>query len=223
MATSALAQFIEGLEEVDELLSASPNQTAETGRHNAFMRAGVVLLVAHFEGFLKSISEEHIDWLSDGSRASRDIPRNLRELYTLPLLKEITESSDRTQRWALLKKIEDWRHLWMDDAKPNKGLLDPTTLSRQVTSARPHVIDALFQLMGCNAVCDGEIDYTTDDEPRSLNIRLALNDAVSCRNDIAHGDASRVPTREDVERYSAFLKALAHRLDRKCMDLRLPA
>lgn len=220
MPTSALAQFIDGVKEVDELLSASPSQTTNSSGHNALVRASVVLLVAHFEGFLKSISEEHIDWLSDGSRETRHIPRALREIYTLPLLREITESKDDAHRWALFKKVEQYRSLWVDSAKPAKGLLDPATLSKQVTSAKPSVVDSVFELMGCTAVCDGEIDYSADGEPRSLNIRMALSDAVACRNAIAHGDASRIPTREDVERYVAFLKALAERLDRKCMGLR---
>jgi hypothetical protein len=91
-----------------------------------------------------------------------------------------------------------------------------------VTSAKPDKIDLLFQIMGGSGqVCDGDIDLTLPDVGLStLNIRRGVLDVVECRDDIAHGDSSRKPTSQDVERYVALLEALADRLDRKATELK---
>ncbi|NKR46744.1 hypothetical protein GS506_19205 [Rhodococcus hoagii] len=67
------------------------------------------------------------------------------------------------------------------------------------------------------AVCDGDIDVPSaeEDSPTPVNIRFGLKDVVKCRNDIAHGDISRKPTEDDVERYARFLSTLANRMQRK--------
>lgn len=221
MTNSPLERFRDGRAEVEKLMQLAPDQIEERTAHNAVLRAAVVLLVSHFEGYLKLSCEAHVDWLSDGTREARSIPRGLREVYTIPLLEQIVQSRNADQRWGLLKKVRNVNCLWVDDAKPARGILDPAVLSRQVTSAHPDVIDTVFGLIGCSSpVCDGDIDFEDAEEVRSLNIRRGLIDVIECRNDIAHGDVSRLPTREDVDRYMAFLQALTDRLERRMEGLR---
>lgn len=223
MTSTPLERFRDGRLEVEQLVKLAPDPLQDRTGHNAVLRAAVVLLVSHFEGYLKLLCEGHVDWLSDGVRESRTIPRALREAYTLPLLEQVVQSRNADQRWVLLKKVRDLNCLWIDQAKPPSGLLKPSVLSRRVTSANPDVIDEIFSLIGhASPVCEGDIDLTVAEEVQSLNIRRGLIDVIDCRNDIAHGDVSRLPTREDVDRYIAFLQALTERLERKVAGLQTP-
>ncbi len=222
MSTSSLDQFAAGVAEVDELALCAPDPGTSLTAYNAVLRAAVVLLVSHFESYLKGLAEEHIDWLGDGQRESRTMPRQLRELYSLPRIEEISRCQDPMQRAALLKKLDELTCLWKDAAKPPRGLLKPSILVRLVTNAGPDVVDTLFDHLGDNQrACDGEIDFGIGEDVSSLRIRLALEDVVECRNAIAHGDASRIVTDADLARYRAFLLALSNRLDRKALSLRV--
>lgn len=221
----ALANFQVGVAEVRVLVASvltdPPEGTARSDRDNAIHRAAVVLLVSHFEGFLKTLAEDFTDVAGAGHLESRQIPRGIRELHTLPRLGEILESGDDAQRGALLRKLNPVMALWNDDAKPPKGTLSPELVSRSVTNGDSKTIDRLFKLMGSTTfVCDGDLDVEDavgDITPTS--IRLALSDVIGCRNDIAHGDQARLPTDADVDRYLRFLTTLAGRLSRKAQAL----
>lgn len=221
MAESTI--FESGLVEV-RLLVHLCDEAASHGqadRDNAIYRASVVLLVSHFESYLKDIADRYSDVVNEGKLESRQIPKGMRELHTLPLLREVIESKNDQQRSALMKKLHPIMALWNESAKPPPGLLTSNVLSRAVTSAKGEVIDELFNLMGHSGlVCDGDLDITLGDgETTTVNIRLSLSDVVKCRNDIAHGDSSRRPTGSDVERYIRFLEAMAGRLERKAEAL----
>ncbi len=213
---TALTQFESGVAEVRLLLELS-SDPPKTERENAVHRACVVLLVSHFESYLKAIAETFSDEISDGNLESRQIPKGIRELHTLPKLREIIESNSEPQRAILLKKLQPLMVLWNDAAKPSRGSLSSSVLARVVTNANSQTIDKLFNLMGnTGCVCDGDLDVPdADGETAPVNIRLSLEDVVKCRNDIAHGDQSRRPTAGDVARYLGFLTAMAKRLDRK--------
>jgi hypothetical protein len=223
---AAFEEFAMGIMEVRTLLSlASTGDGASddvTTRNNAVYRAGTVLLVSHFESFLQKTAEEFIDSISTGDVQSKAIPRKLRELYSLPRMEEILKSQNETQRAALLTRLTEVNCLWTEQAKPPRTLLKPQTLSRTVASANSEIIDNLFSLMGSRSnVCDGDIDVVMSDENEAtpFNIRLLLRDVTECRNDIAHGDSSRTPTQEDVNRYIRQLETLARRLASKAAAL----
>jgi RiboL-PSP-HEPN len=222
---SAFEQFAAGVAEVRLLLELCSSEFApavnDVDRDNAVHRASVVLLVSHFESFLKLVAENFTDSVGSGQLESRQIPKGLRELHTFPKFSEILDCNNETQRAVLLKKLQSVMALWNDTAKPSPGTLKASVLSRTVTNADSETIDGLFSLMGSTvSVCDGDLDIP-DDEGETLpsNIRLGLTDVVKCRNDIAHGDVSRRPTDGDLERYIRFLETLAKRLDRKAAAL----
>jgi hypothetical protein len=222
---SVLGNFESGVSEVQLLVQLCaidpPRGVDRLDRDNAVHRASVVLLVSHFESYLKSIAEEFTDAVSGGQLESRQIPRGLRELHTLPRFSEILECNSDTQRGVLLKRLQGVMALWNESAKPPPGTLNSSVLSRHVTNADSETIDSLFSIMGSlGSVCDGDLDVPDQDgDLVPASIRLGLTDVVKCRNDIAHGDVSRRPTGGDVERYVQFLVALARRLDRKAAAL----
>lgn len=221
---SALTQFDSGVAEVQILLQVCETDalgTSKADRDNAVHRACVVLLVSHFESYLKGIAETFSDTVGSGSLESRQIPRGIRELHTLPRLSEILDSNDNTQRTVLLHKLQPVMALWNESAKPPPGTLSSSVLTRTVTNANSGTIDELFTLMGnAGFVCDGDLDVVdADGDAAPVSIRFSLADVVKCRNDIAHGDVSRRPTDGDLDRYVRFLEAMARRLDRKASAL----
>src|SRR5262245_22834165 len=118
---TALEDFQEGVAEVRLLLAVASAANADENRsavHTAIHRAGVVLLVSHFESYLKSLAEIFSDTIGDGRLESRQIPRGIRELHTLPRLSEIIECNSDEQRGVLLKKLQPLMALWNDSAKP---------------------------------------------------------------------------------------------------------
>src|SRR5829696_7693121 len=123
MSTS-LQRFEAGLKEVRLLLGLDPDnarnlpdtvgaagdQPQEEGA--AIRRAAAVMLVSHFEGYLKQLAEDMIDALDTGKLEARRIPRGIREVHVLPRLADITAASDQIQRFALMKKLEQVQPLW---------------------------------------------------------------------------------------------------------------
>lgn len=223
---TSIDQFMAGVAEVRTLLSlCTPDDDGgahHDARNNAVYRASTVLLVSHFESFVKSVAEDFMDAIAIGDVASKAIPVGIREVHSLPRMEEILSCGDATQRLALLRKITDYSCLWIAEAKPPRGLLKAAVLSGKVTSADNEVLDAVFALMGtASPVCDGEVDVILSNDGTStpVNIRLMLRDVVKCRNDIAHGDVTRIPTTEDVDRYIRQLQALARRLEARATQL----
>ena len=101
----AIDTFSDGTTEVDLLrtLAVAAEQREATEETNALCRAAVVLLVSHFESFLKAIAEEFVDAVGTGGVESSRLPRGLREAHTLPRLESIVTSRDEEQRSALFK------------------------------------------------------------------------------------------------------------------------
>jgi hypothetical protein len=229
---SGIDRFAEGLAEVRLLLSLDGAEASVLPAHEpgppmtsegpdvgpTVRRAAVILLVSHFEGFLKALGEELVDSLSSGLLETRRIPRGVRQAHVLPRLAEIIQSRNEDQRFALLSKLATVSALWNEDAKPPRGVLRAEVITREIRNADSECIDALFSTFGVReAVCDGELDILTGSGSldESHDIRIRLSDIVKCRNDIAHGDLSRQPTPEDVQRYVLFLEHFARRLQRK--------
>lgn len=219
----ALEVFNDGTTEVDLLreLAVAAERAESTDETNALCRAAVVLLVSHFESFLKTIAEEYVDAVGNGDVESGRLPRGLREAHTLPRLESIVTSRDEAQRSSQLKRLGGIAALWNDEAKPPKGTLQAATFARLVTSANADVINELFARMGNGTnVCDGDIEMTDiNGDVLTASVELSLRDIVTCRNDIAHGKAERKPTADDISRYLHFLRTFSERLQRKANAL----
>lgn len=217
----ALVNFRDGLQEV-ELLSRQDPLREHLGSSNllsaAIQRASCVLLVSHFEGFIKELAEEMTQKVAAGHPPVSRLPVPLRELHSLPRLDDISRCNDPAQRLVLLKRLAEIAALWHPTATTEARHLAPRKVSRVVTSARPAVIDNLFNLFGAvSPVCDGDIDVldSLGQEMTPIHIRAKLDEIVDCRNAIAHGVADRKVTHTDVDRYANFLSALSRRLSAK--------
>jgi hypothetical protein len=224
-------QFEDGVKEVQALLALAPPDSSDlpvtaaaAGHSHAgaiVRRAAVVLLVSHFEGYLKRLAEGMVDAVNTGDVEARRLPQGLKNIHILPKLEEIVACGDEVQRASLLVKLDKISSLWKPQSKPPRGTLRVSTVTRIITNADSDCISLLFETFGAeDDVCAGDVDVVDGEGVvESHNIRGRLRDLVKCRNDIAHGDADRIPTREDVTRYIAFLTYFAKRLDRKAAAL----
>ncbi|MEU2209124.1 MAE_28990/MAE_18760 family HEPN-like nuclease [Streptomyces hygroscopicus] len=224
-ALESYSEFIDSLREVETLLAARPtaplgsgstaSHTQERELVNAITRACVVMLVAHFEGFVKAALTELIDEICQAKPPARRLPEGLLELHTRERLQEIfgTEGPDRIHRTRRL--FTTYAQLWDADRAVNPQLLSAKLLTRQFTNAKPEILEAVFSLLDVNDViteADSHVNaaiLARGDGATSLKVNVKLTEIVERRNKIAHGDRAEKPTPFEVESYMVFVKDLA--------------
>ncbi|WP_353941854.1 MAE_28990/MAE_18760 family HEPN-like nuclease [Streptomyces sp. HUAS MG91] len=221
----ALSEFIDSLREVETLLAAAPSQPLGDGSvsrqsHNrdlvnAVNRSAMVMLVAHFEGFVKSALTELIDEISEAEPPTRRLPEGLLELHTRERIQEIfgTAGPDRIHKTRRL--FSAYASLWDSDRTVNPRILSARVLTRQFTNARPEVLDSVFSILDVQdvlATMDAHVNQAIMDRGDSatrVKVSVKLEEIVNRRNKIAHGDKSEKPTRFEVEGHLSFLKDVA--------------
>jgi hypothetical protein len=224
-ALESYSEFIDSLREVETLLAARPaaplgsgstaSHTRERELVNAITRACVVMLVSHFEGFVKAALTELIDEICQAKPPARRLPEGLLELHTRERLQEIfgTEGPDRIHRTRRL--FTTYAQLWDADRAVNPHLLSAKLLTRQFTNAKPEILDTVFSLLDVNDViteADSHVNaaiLARGDGATSLKVDVKLTEIVERRNKIAHGDRDEKPTPFEVESYMVFVKDLA--------------
>ena len=220
----SLEEFRDSLREVETLLSLNPHESLDGGIHsnsasrdlaNAITRSCTVMLVAHFEGFVKSGLTELIDEICLAKPPARRVPEALLELHTRERIQEIfgTEGPERIQRTRRLFAL--YAPLWDDDRAINPQILSAKILARQFTSAKPEVLVEVFSLLGVNDL-SGQLDDQVNrasagrgESGSSIKVSLKLTEIVERRNKIAHGDKNEKPTSTEVKGYMEFLQDVA--------------
>ncbi|NEB89309.1 hypothetical protein G3I43_34920 [Streptomyces anulatus] len=221
----AMAEFVDSLREVEVLLAVGPThpridggaaeQAQDRELANAVTRSCTVMLVAHFEGFVKAALTELIDQICEAKPPTRRIPEGLLELHTRGRIEEIfgTEGPDRIHKTR--KLFSAYACLWEADRTVNPQVFTSKVLTRQFTNAKPEVLENVFSILDVNNVM-AEIDaYVNeaivgrDDEEAPVKVGPRLTEIVERRNKIAHGDRSEKPTPAEVNNYIRFLKDVA--------------
>ncbi|MFI2784004.1 MAE_28990/MAE_18760 family HEPN-like nuclease [Streptomyces sp. ALB3] len=221
----SLAEFEDSLKEVETLLALNPMKSLDksekgssaTGREaaNAITRSCTVMLVSHFEGFVKAGLTELIDEIGRAKPPTRRLPDGLLELHTRERIQEIfgTDGPDRITRTRRL--FMTYASLWEDDRSINPRVLSAKILARQFTSAKPEVIAQVFTLLGVGDVLDrldrhvNQAIIDRGESGTSLKVGIKLLEIVDRRNKIAHGDKNEKPTPVEVENYMTFLRDVA--------------
>jgi hypothetical protein len=224
-ALESYSEFIDSLREVETLLATRPSTPLGSGTPdshmrerelvNAITRACVVMLVAHFEGFVKAALTELIDEICRAKPPVRRLPEALLELHTRERIHEIfgTEGPERIDRTRRL--FTTYAQLWDSGRIVNPQLLSAKVLTRQFTNAKPEVLEAVFSLLGVNDVIPQATVHVNgaiaarEDGAMSLKVDVKLTEIVERRNKIAHGDRAEKPTPVEVEGYMVFLRDLA--------------
>ncbi|MFI9456064.1 MAE_28990/MAE_18760 family HEPN-like nuclease [Amycolatopsis sp. NPDC052450] len=224
--TESLEAFVDSIQEVEILLSAEerpekslPEPGSRRGSRdlkNALSRAGHVMLVAHFEGFVKSSLTEFVDAICDAKPPSRRVPDALLELFTKERIQELSRIEDGKQRASRTRRLfAVYSDLWDEDRSINPKLVSGTILARQFTNAGPESLGAALMLIGAEDPIDEiQADVRARGEFANVNVGVKLQEIVDKRNKIAHGDLSEKPMYSEVRDYLLFLLKVAEAIDK---------
>lgn len=231
MTTATLdsySDFIASLQEVDTLLSIASrdplsekrpaNPTLERDITNAVTRSCIVMLVAHFEGFVKSALTELIDAIRQAKPPARRIPDALLELHTRGRINEIfgTQGPTRIHRTRAL--FTNYAQLWDEDHSINPSIISAKILVRQFTSATPEVLSEVFSLLDISDIIPQITIHVNNaiasrgDNATTVKADVKLNEIVRKRNNVAHGDKEEKLTPVEIENYKVFLTDVAEKI-----------
>ncbi|MDT8909612.1 MAE_28990/MAE_18760 family HEPN-like nuclease [Amycolatopsis sp. PS_44_ISF1] len=223
--TESFKEFIESIQEVRVLLNADrkPATTLpEPGRmhdrrslENALCRASMLMLVAHYEGFVKSILTEFIDEIAKAKPPSRRLPDALLELYTKERIQEIARLEESTERVTRTRKLfTGYAALWDRDRSIDPTLLPARILARQFTNAGPDSLRRVLDLIGqFESLEKIQRHVCASPEYFKINIPDKLKEITEKRNKIAHGDLEEKPTSPEVSKHLEFLIKIAYAVD----------
>lgn len=211
--SAALDKFSERLAEVEILLSlCSPpeanlqKQTAAAHRDNAILRAALVLLCSHIEGFFEDLVG---DVLLAYGKIAEDLDKIPQEIFAYQVIgkPERWNNSDVLRRWQIVQECI----LHPLVTKDRAGLLariDPEIHTKGFANPGTREIEVLFRTVGIPEIWDNFARI----EPDRL-IKETVDSIVNRRNQIAHGQMDSTVTRIDVEGYLAKARRLAQVMD----------
>ncbi|USX50818.1 MAE_28990/MAE_18760 family HEPN-like nuclease [Lentzea sp. HUAS12] len=180
----------------------------------------MVMLVAHFEGYVKSALAEFLDEITKAKPPSRRLPDSLLELFTRDRIQEIFHLEDAGERINKTRKLFNvFSDLWDDDRSVNPRLMSSRALVRQFTNAKAESLESVLVLIGVDdpiVRIEGVVRRRLEDnlhEASGVKLSAKLQEIVEKRNKIAHGDLTEKPTIPEVRGYLTFLLCLARSLD----------
>lgn len=140
-----------------------------SSRESALLRAGVALLYAHWEGFVKRCGTYYLVFVSDQGIKASDLRSNF---IAIKLKSRLTEASKSNKPSASIELVDFFRSKLGDRLRiPHKGVID--TKSNLSSSVLREIVWSLG------------LDMT----PYETKCRLIDSSLVDRRNRIAHGDA----------------------------------
>ncbi len=179
----------------------------EYGRNvsNALCRASIVMLVSHFEGFLKALLTYFVDAIIQLRPPVRNLSDNLLELMCGPLVKKIATASEGELALVLRRSLPHYSRMWQPDITASDRFIKVDLLTRCLTSAQPESIDLAFAKIGLHDIISKATSILsnspdlTDNGTVRLDLTKELTRLVEQRNAIAHGDKTLKPTPVEVE------------------------
>jgi hypothetical protein len=195
------------LAEVGELVALRPTAltSATAARRDAVNRATVVLLCAHFEGFLEDLIGELIDELNASTPDTDDVPLRLRAAHVVPEIEAIagmTDPAGRAERVGRLFRAHG--DLWTSG--PLTFQLEAAKATSDMSNPGAREVGRLFQLVGID---DPFVEAVLPDGSAP---ETRINEFVGVRNSVAHGEGTRV-TDDQITRYLGAVEAVGRGLD----------
>lgn len=212
MQSPALVAFRQAVAEVSDLERADPTPRGGTPKDPAIARAvgraRVVLLSSHFERYVYAINEEATRHLSASLRTADDVPETLRLLHTRPPIEDMLETGweRRGPQLRQLMVSDGW--LWSPTAT---GVLDHRRLLLWMKAPTPKNLVRFYRYWGIENV----FDAITRTPSTRTELWLPIEELVSKRNNIAHGDATVEATPADLRLYRDSALRFCERADRQ--------
>jgi hypothetical protein len=213
MRSEALGNFLSALREVDALQRANPSPQEGSGLRlpeivRAIGRAEVVLLSSHFERYIYALTEEAVGRISDCGGTAGTLPAKLK-LEHSRLSIEAIAATQWDRRGELLEKYTS-NESWLWDAAAPIEYVDPERLLTWMKTPNAKALVKVFQLWGIQDI----FKSITKKSTIQGHLRLRIDELVSKRNNIAHGDLTVQATYLDVVQYRAAVRTFCTRADR---------
>jgi hypothetical protein len=210
MPSAALAALLQALPEVNDLLAAGGPSLPlrNTAMTRATRRASTVALSSHYERYLYSLNEEAVTAINTAGIAGDALPEVLRLYHTKPAVELLSQTAwERSGRARALEGfIQEEAWLWVGG---KAGTLSHGRLLEFMKAPKPDAVRRYFGYWGID-----DIFATITRTPHvRTKLYVKLVELVDKRNAIAHGDASIVPTYNDVISYRGVVRTFCERTD----------
>lgn len=212
MASAALEGLLIGIEEVRDLQRANPAPaggiSARPRVTRAINRASVVMLSSHLEKYLRAVSEEAVGIVNTHGVAAAVLPEIMRLQHSSGSVDDLarTQWNNRAQKLGEFAQNEGW--LW---GTGTTGTLDHERLLTWMKTPKSEMVRRLYRLWGIEDIFR-EITRTPATRVR---LTLKLDELVTKRNNIAHGDWHADATPRDITEYRQRVQEFCSRADRR--------
>jgi hypothetical protein len=217
--TPAYSRFVKRLEEVRTLLSAAratrnsgltrPPTAAGFALVNALCRGGVVLLSSHIEGYIEDLGEIAIDQVAARGVAKSAVSAEFRYYVSRDIINEIKQAPPEKVAQRIEKLLNRDGHVW--DSSP------------QFTYAlSSNIFVSDFDNPTHKRICRFFRRFGYESFERDLAIRLRaqfpictnmVDQVISQRNKIAHGDYALVIAPNDLTQMVSLVKTYCREAD----------
>lgn len=213
MSSTSLTELDTALEEVSELISlVTPaplwGGTPGSREVRAICRAGIVLSCSHFEAYLYGINLQAVDTVNVRGAAAAALSLRLRLAHSRKRIADIAASSwegeARSRQLAEFVAADGW--LWSHE---HGGKLESEQLLTWMKSPTPDAVVRYFRMWG---VEDVFVAITRRASTRGI-MRARLEEMVTKRNNIAHGDAGESASLGEVREYLRTTRSFCRRAD----------
>jgi hypothetical protein len=218
MTSQALLVLDQRIAEVRALQSLDPTPpnalpTSQLDRiaSEAVIRASIVLLCAHLEGYVEDLFLESLDFLSGARLEHRWVPLALKFQHARKPVEDLALIRDPEKFVAAYVRLTKTNSPLFSGQRLAPGCLETERLRASFASPTPTKIASLFAVLGL-----AKKDVLTGCFPSSRIAALvnrSLASLVEVRGAIAHGEMSSSATQRDVSRYSSAVRFFGARLD----------
>lgn len=155
--------------ELTDFRAAIQNATANSGLRSALTRAGVALLYAHWEGFIKKSGTHYLEFVGNQGKKASELKSNF---IAIKMKSRLDEASKSAKASTSAELVEFFRSKLNDRLRlPHKGIVDTES------NLSSKVLREIIWILGLSM---------SHYETKSQLIDSSL---VSRRNHIAHGSA----------------------------------
>lgn len=178
-----------------ERIARMPPRPRNLARSNALCRSGIVLLCSHLEGYIEALGNLAIDRISTRSLRKDALPLRFRYHLSRDLVDVIGDGTDPDSKATRIANfIGRDLYIW-DQTETFSGALRADNIVGRFMTPNHHNIGRFFRRFGYERF-DGELKSVLEGRhPVCLN---AINNLVSERNKIAHGDHLAIGTPTDL-------------------------
>jgi RiboL-PSP-HEPN len=221
MASDALEALIAALGEINALQRANPSPQAGGGLTRpevvrALGRAAVVLLSGHLEAYLYALNREAVECVLGANVDAGLLPLELRLVHARYAIDDLAGTSWGNRADGVRDYSRNEAAIWLDDAPVARLVADRLMTWMKAPSWRN--IERFFKMWQVPEI----FAAITRSPVGRQRLLLRIEELVSKRNNIAHGDLTVEARPADIAQYKRAVREFSERVDRR-MARRLAA